>query len=95
MAATLAEAQEARLDNADYDEDGSVAKAKAFRTACRRLMTLLPMSMMRGAGSNQQTVAFRIEELRRDIDSVESWLAVNDTDSNPSVIHPDFGYSRS
>ena len=94
MAVTLTEALENRLDNADYDDSGSVSKAKAFRTACRQLLTLLPVASMRGAGSNQQTVNFRVEEIRKDIESVESWIAINDTTSNPAVVHPDFSFYR-
>ena len=94
MAVSLTTAQEAYLDNADYDETASVSKAKLFRTACRQLIVLLPSSAMRGAGSNQQTVGFRIEEIRRSLEAVECWMAVNDTSSNPAVIHPDFTYSR-
>ena len=94
MAVSLTTAQEAYLDNADYDETASVAKAKLFRTACRQLIVLLPSSAMRGAGSNQQTVGFRVEEIRRSLEAVQCWLAVNDTSDNPSVIHPDFGESR-
>jgi hypothetical protein len=94
MAVSLTTAQEAYLDNADYDEDASVTKAKAFRTACRQLIVLLPSNAMRGAGSNQQTVGFRIEEIRKALEAVECWLAVNDTTNNPTVIHPDFTYSR-
>lgn len=94
MAVSLTTAQEAYLDNADYDDTASTAKAKLFRTACRQLIVLLPSSAMRGAGSNQQTVGFRIEEIRRSLEAVECWLAVNDTSDNPAVIHPDFGNSR-
>lgn len=92
--ATLATAQAAYLDNADYDEDTSVAKAKAFRTACRQLFVLLPTSAMRGAGGNQQTFGFHIEEVRTALQACEAWLAVNDTTTNASVIHPDFAFSR-
>ena len=94
MAVSLTTAQEAYLDNADYDENASVSKARAFRTACRQLIVLLPSSAMRGAGSNQQAMGFRIEEVRKALEAVECWLAVNDTSGNPAVIHPDFGNSR-
>ena len=92
--ATLATAQAAYLDNADYDEDASVSKAKAFRTACRQLIVLLPSTTMRGAGSNQQSIGFRTDEIRKQLEAVESWLAINDTTGNSSVIHPDFSFSR-
>jgi hypothetical protein len=37
--ATLATVLTAYEDNADYDETGSSAKAKAFVVACRKLLT--------------------------------------------------------
>jgi hypothetical protein len=92
--ATLATAQAAYLDNADYDENASVSQAKAFRTACRQLIVLLPSNAMRGAGSNQQTASFRIDEVRKQLEACECWLAVNDTTGSPGVVHPDFAYSR-
>ena len=96
MAVSLITAQSAYLDNADYDEDNSTSKAKAFRTACRQLIILLPASAMRGAGGNQQTVGFRTEEVRKSLSEVELWLTLNDTGSgsSPSVIHPDLSYGR-
>lgn len=41
-ASTPDEVQDAYLDNASYAEDGSVAKAKAFVTACTMLLLLIP-----------------------------------------------------
>lgn len=44
MAATYTQAVEAYLDNADFEEDASLSKAKAFVTACVQLAVLLPSS---------------------------------------------------
>jgi hypothetical protein len=38
-------------------------------------------------------MAFSVDEIRRMLSHVEAWLANNNT-ANPSVIHPDFTYSR-
>ena len=82
--------------NKDYDVDNSVAKAKLFRVAVRGLLGMRPTSAMRGAGGNQQTFAFNLDGLVKVLNSVEAWLAVNDTGStgNATVIHPDFSFSR-
>ncbi len=93
MATSLATAQDAYLDNADYDSDGSVAKAKLFRTACRQLLVLLPADQSRRAGNNTQQVSFDPAMLRQSLQEVEAWLALNDT-STPAVVHPDFSYAR-
>jgi hypothetical protein len=83
-------------ENADYDADASVAKAKLFRTACRRLIPKLPSQAGRGgsggSGGNQ-SFGYRIDEVRRMLQEVEAWLALNDTDSS-AVTHPDFEFSR-
>lgn len=39
---TLDEIKAAYMDNASYEEDASVAKAKAFVTACRLLLMKIP-----------------------------------------------------
>ena len=41
-ASTLTDVQNAYVDNASYAEDASIAKAKAFVTACRILLLKLP-----------------------------------------------------
>ena len=94
MTATLDTAKAAYLDNADYDSDGSVAKAKLFRTACRQLIVLLPSSASRGAGGNSQSFNYRVEDIQAAFQEVNAWLSINDTSSNPSVIHPDFSCAR-
>lgn len=81
-------------ENADYDADASVAKAKLFRTACRRLIPKLPTQASRGStGGGNQSFGFRLDEIRRMLQEVEAWLALNDTDSS-AVTHPDFTYAR-
>lgn len=93
MADDLDTIRDAYLDNADYDVDGSVAEAKAFRTACRRLIVMLPTTASRGGSAGSQQVGFRLEEVRRSLQEVDAWLSQNDGDSYP-VTHPDFSNSR-
>ena len=80
-------------ENADYDANASVAKAKLFRTACRRLIVKLPSQASRGGAGGNQEFGFRVDEVRRMLQEVEAWLSLNDGDSHP-VIHPDFQNSR-
>lgn len=89
LATTLAAFDE----NADYDADESVAKAKLFRTACRRLVAKLPAQASRGGSGGNQSFGYRIDEIRALLQEVEAWLALNDTDSY-AVTHPDFSDSR-
>ncbi|NQT37804.1 MAG: hypothetical protein HQ581_09965 [Planctomycetes bacterium] len=94
MAAESLETTLAAFDeNADYDADASVAKAKLFRTACRRLIPKLPSQASRGGSGGNQSFGFRLDEIRGMLQEVEAWLALNDTDS-AAVIHPDFTFAR-
>jgi len=93
MADDLATIREAYLDNADYDVDGSVSEAKAFRTACRRLIAMLPSNASRGGSGGSQQFAYRVDEIQKQFHEVQAWLAMNDGDAYP-VTHPDFSNSR-
>lgn len=89
--ATLSEVQDAYDANADYDEDNSLSKAKAFRTACRRLLAKLPSSSLRGyMGGSQQSLQFRLDEIRRALKDSEAWIAMHNSSGAPDVVHPDF-----
>lgn len=80
-------------ENADYDAEASVSKAKLFRTACRRLITKLPSQASRGGSGGNQQFGFRIDEIHKMLQEAETWLALNDTDSC-AVTHPDFQFAR-
>jgi hypothetical protein len=92
-AETLTETLTAFDENADYDADESVSKAKLFRTACRRLIPKLPAQSARGGPGGNQSFAYRVDEIRALLAEVEAWLALNDT-ADSAVTHPDFSYSR-
>ena len=68
----LADAQTAYLENADYAEASSVTKAKAFVTACTRLLLLLP-AMTRQASRFELQIDTKLipEALKR----AEDWIA--------------------
>jgi len=70
--ATLAQVRAAYDDNASYEEDGSVAKAKSFVTACRILLRRLPMSTGTGGGAYIQLSPTTIMEQLR---AAQGWLA--------------------
>lgn len=48
---TLDDVRAAYADNASYSEDGSVAKARAFVTACRLLIQMQPAAASKGGDS--------------------------------------------
>lgn len=73
---TLAELQQAYEENADYDEVGSVAKAKAFRTACRRLIAKLPSS---ASQDSVGTIQNDLNQYKEALNAANRWLASNDT----------------
>lgn len=71
---TLADARQAYLDNADYADVGSSAKARAFIVACRSLLILQPSRSM--ATSHQ--VEFMPQLISAQLQEAKDWLAIND-----------------
>lgn len=87
----LATARAAYIDNADYESEGSVAKARDFLTAARRLLVMLPASAV---GRDRSQADFELEHVRAEIRACQAWLAANPSSatqqSNPDVLHHDF-----
>ena len=77
MAATFNEVADAYLDNADFEETGSVAKAQAFVTACVRLLILLPSS----ASDQGSAQAFDMKEVQANKQRAQAFVAANSTGS--------------
>lgn len=71
MAATLAEARAAYLDNADYETALDAAKARRFLTACRQLLILLPSASAQGQAGSAE---FDILRIREEMDDARRWL---------------------
>lgn len=57
------------MDNASYQEDGSVAKARAFVTACR-IILLRP----RGIGHGSDRTDFAPEIIRQELAAAQDWI---------------------
>ena len=64
--------QEAYLANADYFAEQSTAKCKAFLTACKQLLVLLPSAAKSGGGNEQQ---WNIEAIEKQLATAQSWLS--------------------
>lgn len=79
---TFAEMQAAYIDNASYAEDGSLAKARAFITACRCLLLKLPKRSKHGL--NQET-EFEPSLLRQELLQAQQY--VNASVSGGGVRH--------
>lgn len=87
----LATVRAAYIDNADYESEGSQAKARLFLTAARRLLVMLPASAV---GKDRSQADFDLNTVRQEIVYCQNWLASNpsstDESTNPSVLHHDF-----
>jgi len=90
-ATTWDTARQAYHDNADYDVDGSVSKAKLFVAACRELLDLVPDMQQLGSAEQQQ----RTQKYENEMDRAQRFIAVNDTDNGAGVTHVDFADFRS
>lgn len=74
----FAAAKQAHFDNADYRETGSTSKAKAFMTACTRLIGLLPKTQSHGERGGE-SVTFDIRELREQIADAKQFVSTKAT----------------
>lgn len=85
---SLEDVEAAYDDNASYAETQDVAKAKLFVTAVRVLLRRLFSSQ----GQGEATLGFRIDLLREELTSTQTWLEKRDPDSapQPRVTFADF-----
>jgi hypothetical protein len=75
-------------DNASYEEDGSVAKAKAFITACRMLLRRTPKRAAVGGGGHELELdPAIIKEMMAD---AQEWIAANDVIAGGRTTYADF-----
>lgn len=77
MTTTLKEyldaAQLAYAENADYEESGSVAKAKLFITACRRMLGLRPSDI------SDATSRMTFQSIEKQMNAAQAYVVANDT----------------
>jgi hypothetical protein len=78
MAATIDEVIDTLLDNADFEESTSVAKAQAFITAAVRYFILTPQSQS-DQGSSMAISTTQIENL---LNRARNFVALNQTVSS-------------
>jgi hypothetical protein len=72
--------RQAFLENADYAEVADVSKAKAFQTACRRLIVLTPTRTAKG-GRDGEEIELDVQVIQQQLLEVTRWLACNDSAS--------------
>ena len=89
-ASTDVQVEAAYDDNASYREDQSVAKAKAFLTACRILIRRCATRM----GERGDVLEYDINLLRKEQLGAESWVQANGGFSGPRVTRTDFRPGR-
>jgi hypothetical protein len=90
MAATYSEAADAYLDNADFEEAGSLAKAKAFVTACVRLAILLPSS----ASDQGSAQSFSTADIQSAKERAQTFIAANAQGSSTRFLSVNTGDFR-
>jgi hypothetical protein len=86
----IAAARAAYFDNADYEEAASVAKAKAFITACRKLLAL-PITRSANGARDGNEVELQPDLLERQQSMARQWVAAYAAaNDGAGVIHADF-----
>ena len=87
---TRADVLAAYADNASYQEDNSLTKAKAFITACRLLLSP-KHSAKRSRGANSAEIELDLSLISRQLDDAQSWATARDTAAaGSSVTHLSF-----
>jgi len=69
-------------ENASYLEDGSAAKARAFITACRRVLMHLPKRVNAGGGGGEE-VEMEVRVLQDQIADAQAFLTQSNLASAP------------
>lgn len=80
----FSDAQAQYLDNLDYDDTGSLAKARLFRAACRALLAM-PVEHRQGRAGTRFDRAAIPEQLRE----VQRFLAERSPSSSPAPLYLD------
>lgn len=88
---TDAEVWAAYDDNASYEEDASITKARAFITACRIILRRNPKQTTRAGGLG---LVLSPELIRADMQAAQTWLVVHDTSDNPNPGAVQFGFAE-
>jgi hypothetical protein len=76
------------MDNASYDEDESLAKAKLFRTACR--IWLMRWAVVKSKNSESE-LWLSVENVQKQLDQAEAWIRAQPT-ASPADAYA--GYSK-
>ena len=88
----------AYADNAAYEENESLAQAKAFVTACRLLLSprFSVKRARHGGGSGGEEVELDLTVIQQQLADARHYVATTAAaESGSSVIHPDFTDFRS
>lgn len=90
---TLDDIKAAYADNASFEEDRDVSKAKSFVTACRLLLLKMPRMTGKSGGQLQLSPELIQREMTRGL----AYVQANDTSSTArarNVMHPSFRHFR-
>src|SRR5688500_6874875 len=81
---TLAQVQAAYDDNASYAEDASVAKCRAFLTACRILLRRMPAQ----TGTREAQLQLNPGLIQKEMQAAQAWLEAHDTGPTSTAAGP-------
>ena len=82
MADSIATIETAVIDNADYESDNSLAKAKLFASACKRWLVLRP-----GSVSNESSsLSLNVAQVQAMLNDALAFIRANNTASGTSRV---------
>jgi hypothetical protein len=79
---TIADVEADLLANADFEEVGSVSKAKAFVTAAKRWLIMRPNT----AAHQGNSLSLNADIVKEMMDRAQNFIAVNNTGASGNVL---------
>lgn len=87
--ADILAARTAYFTNAGYAENGSLAEAKLFATACRKLLAV-PLTRVAHGGRGGNETELDPTIIERQLAAATQWIAAELAAASGAVIHADF-----
>jgi hypothetical protein len=92
---SISDIENAYLDNANYEAQGSVTMCQAFLQACRMLLLRRPAEVRRGAKGSTFATTFNMEMIRAELLAARQWLAFAPAaQADGGVVFPSFLEAR-
>jgi len=92
---TIADIENAYLDNSNYEAAASVTMCQAFLQACRMLLLRRPSEVRRGAKGSTFSTSFDMNIIRQEMLAAKQWMSFSPAAQvDGGVVFPSFQEAR-